>query len=118
MNATAPDIVRALVDLSKTVPNGEKLLREVRDLLSRQMRGGGTLNVTLMTTSGDETALASAVSAMIAQKTGKDVTLTQSKNPQLIGGAVLKIGDEQIDLSVRGALNDIESQLKASPVSA
>ncbi len=113
MNATAPDIVRALIDLSKSVPNGQKLLREVRDLLSRQVRGDETLNVVLMTPSGDESALASSVSAMITQKTGKTVTLTQSKNPALIGGAVLKIGDEQIDLSVRGALTSLQDTLFA-----
>ncbi|MSR87269.1 hypothetical protein EXS70_03810 [Candidatus Peribacteria bacterium] len=117
MNASAADIVQALVEMSKTMPAGEKLLREVCDLLKHHLRTGDeALAVTLVTTSGNEAALAAAVTSLVEKKYGRTVELTQRANPSLIGGAVLQIGDEQIDLSLRGSLNDLEMKMRSSPV--
>lgn len=118
MNASASDIVRALVELSNAAPGGRQLLRDVRNLLSDEIKDGGTLNVTLVTASGSEPALAASVSALVEKKYGRTVQLTQRKQASLIGGAVLQIGDEQIDLSVRGALNGLETTLQSSSLSA
>ena len=116
MNATAADIVRALQDLCTTAPHGQKLLREIRDLLSRELSGSGMMSVTLMTPSGNEPELVASVGAMLQKKYGQTAEITQRKNPALIGGAVLQIGDEQIDLSVRGAFNDLEIKMRVLPI--
>lgn len=116
MTAThAADIVRALVELCRSAPDGEKLLRAVRDELNRHVRGDSdTLSVILMTVSGAEPALATSITALLEKKYGRKVQLTQRANASLIGGAVLQIGDEQIDLSVRGSLNGLQEKLTSS----
>lgn len=117
MNSDASSVVRALVDLSKTMPNGESLLREVRDELSKHLHGTQeTLSVTLITPSGSEPALLSSVRSMLEKKSGRPVEIQERRNSSLLGGAVLQIGDQQIDLSIRGALNDLESSLRGSSV--
>ena len=118
MNADAADIVRALIELSAAHPHSSQLLRDVRDLLNREVRDGGTLRVTLTTPSGEEPALALSVAALIKKHNHRDVQVSQRRDRSLIGGAVLQIGDEQIDLSVRGALIDLEMKLKGSPIAS
>jgi F0F1-type ATP synthase delta subunit len=39
------------------------------------------------------------------------VSIVESKDPSLIGGAVVTFGDEQIDMSVRSALNQAAHSL-------
>lgn len=85
-------------------------------MLSREVRGDASVTVTLTTPSGDEPALAASVTALLEKKLGKSVQLTQRGNPGLIGGAVVQIGDEQIDLSVRGALNDLDANLRSAAI--
>ncbi len=116
MNADAADIVRALVELSGKHPRGKELLRDVRDLLTGEVRDAGTLTVTLTTPSGDEPGLAASVTEMLKKKYNRGVQIHQRRDRSLIGGAVLQIGDEQIDLSVRGALGELEAKLRGSPV--
>jgi F-type H+-transporting ATPase subunit delta len=111
MSSEAADIVRALLDLSKT-HGGEALLRQVRDALNAEL-GGDTLDVTLMSPSGHEPDLVKAVHDMLKKKYNRDVRITEQKNPSLIGGAILRIGDEEIDLSVRGALSTLELQMRS-----
>jgi F-type H+-transporting ATPase subunit delta len=51
------------------------------------------------------------LTAKVAQISGKKAVLTEKINEQLIGGYVLKIGDTQIDTSVRKRLADLRVQL-------
>lgn len=45
--------------------------------------------------------------AMVAKSTGKTVQLEEKIDPKLIGGYVLRIGDTQVDASIRNQLNEI-----------
>lgn len=115
MNADAADIVRALVELSGTVPHGEALLRDVRDQLSKHVQGSEeTLTVTLVTPTGQEPDLAASIRSLLEKKSGRPVEIRERKNAALLGGAVLQIGDQQIDLSIRGSLNTLEMKLRGS----
>ncbi len=117
MNADATDIVRALVELSATVPHGESLLRDVRDALSRHLHSTEeSLSVTLITTTGQEPQLLAAVHALLEKHYHRPIEIRERRNSSLIGGAVLQIGDQQIDLSVRGSLNNLEAKLRGSAV--
>ncbi len=51
------------------------------------------------------------LTAKVSQISGKKAVLTEKINEQLIGGYVLKIGDTQIDTSVRKRLADLCVQL-------
>ena len=49
--------------------------------------------------------------AAIRDRVGKDCHVESSVDDQLIGGAVIRIGDAVIDLSMRGRLAALEQQL-------
>ncbi|MEY2793964.1 MAG: hypothetical protein RJA76_1956 [Bacteroidota bacterium] len=50
--------------------------------------------------------------AQIVQKhTGKEVELIEKVDPTLIGGFILRVGDQQIDDSIRRKLNDLKVSL-------
>lgn len=44
----------------------------------------------------------------VAQATGRTVHLHERLDPRLIGGYVLRVGDQQVDTSVRTRLNDLK----------
>lgn len=46
--------------------------------------------------------------ALVANATGKNVNLKEKVNADLIGGYVLRVGDKQVDTSVRKKLNDLK----------
>lgn len=48
---------------------------------------------------------------LVAKATGRTVQLTESTDESLIGGYVLKVGDSQIDTSIRRKLNDLKLSL-------
>jgi F-type H+-transporting ATPase subunit delta len=57
----------------------------------------------------EETAVRSRVEAM----TGREVRLSTEVDPELIGGLVVRVGDQWIDASVRGRLERLRDQLAA-----
>jgi len=48
---------------------------------------------------------------VVADSTGKTVELEEKVNEKLIGGYVLRVGDRQIDASIRKGLNDLKLSL-------
>lgn len=81
-----------------------KTTAEVSAGFGSHMRGDGTIHVTIVTPSGDAGSLRESVASMLRQKFNRSVDVTERKDPSLIGGAIITFGDEQIDMSVRGAL--------------
>ena len=55
-----------------------------------------------------QTALAEALS----KKKGKQVKLKTRVNPDLLGGLVVTMGDQMIDMSLKGRLKEIQENLK------
>ena len=53
-----------------------------------------------------------AIAQRIAEQTGKQVELELEVDPSLIGGAVIRIGDQLIDGSTRRRLRDLHQQLQ------
>ncbi len=56
---------------------------------------------------------AEAVGSRVQAMTGKQVRLTTAVDPDLIGGLVVRVGDQWIDASVRGRLERLRDQLVA-----
>jgi F-type H+-transporting ATPase subunit delta len=52
---------------------------------------------------------------MVKVKTGNQVELQTKIDPRLIGGFVIKIGDQQIDASVSRQLSDFRKEFKDNP---
>jgi F-type H+-transporting ATPase subunit delta len=42
---------------------------------------------------------------------GDDAKITFSKDPKMMGGLTIKVGDETLDLSIRGKVNKLVNQL-------
>ena len=51
------------------------------------------------------------IAQAVASRFGRDCELEARTKPELIGGAVIKIGDSVIDLSLRGRLRALEQRL-------
>src|SRR5438067_2267484 len=103
MKITAQDITRALVDLSRTLPDGDAFLREVRDGLSKHVgEENKPIRVTIVTPTGDAGSLKETVQKLLKDRSGRAVEIEEQADPSLIGGAVVTFDDEQIDMSVRG----------------
>lgn len=58
----------------------------------------------------DETTLA-RLAAELTKVTGKNVQLLQKTDPAILGGVVIKVGEQIIDSSLRRKLDQMQSQL-------
>jgi F0F1-type ATP synthase delta subunit len=118
MKTTARDIVRAAVEAAVEELKKHGLDDDVRKLprLFGEVLGGakGLVSATLVTPTGDAGAAKAAVLAVLEEKFGPSVQLTERADPKLIGGAVLLIGDKRIDMSVQGALQEAASALRGT----
>lgn len=69
----------------------------------------GIERATVITTTPLTDELRAKFKAMVSKKTGSQlVDLTEKVNPNIIGGYVLKLGDQQVDASVRSQLNALK----------
>lgn len=116
MKLSAADIVRALLELSRTMPDGAGFLKQIRDGLEQHV-SDEIVTVTLTTPTGSAGALGVQVQAALEQKLGKKVELIEQADASLIGGAIVQYGDQQIDLSLRGNLREVETRLKTRSAS-
>lgn len=53
-----------------------------------------------------------ALAAKLKEREGKDVTLSATVDPAILGGLVVKIGSTQIDSSIRTRLNSLANAMK------
>jgi F-type H+-transporting ATPase subunit delta len=51
----------------------------------------------------------------VAQQTGKIIQLEEKVDPDLIGGFVLRVGDIQVDDSIRTNLRNLKNKFKENP---
>ncbi|MGE0025883.1 MAG: ATP synthase F1 subunit delta [Thermoleophilia bacterium] len=54
----------------------------------------------------------------LSRKTGRSVDLTESVDPEIVGGLVLRIGGAVVDGSVRHRIEELRAALNAAPVDA
>jgi F-type H+-transporting ATPase subunit delta len=80
------------------------------------LRGIQTASVTTATPLSPE--LRAHVERLVTDQTGGQVLLQEQIDPSLIGGFILRIGDRQIDDSVRTRLNRLRSTFKENPYQA
>ena len=53
-----------------------------------------------------------SIAAVLKNKLGRDIRITSSEEPALIGGVVIRAGDMVIDSSVQGQLNKLANELE------
>ena len=52
-----------------------------------------------------------SIEAKLRSSYGKDANIYFSKDPKMMGGLSIKVGDETLDLSIRGKVNKLVNQL-------
>lgn len=91
-----------------TKKSRESIMYAIADEFIRQYNDlKGIQKAQVITTQPLTDELRKQFTNMVAKATGKTVQLEESVDPKLIGGYVLRIGDRQVDASIRSQLNDL-----------
>ncbi|MCE5359652.1 F0F1 ATP synthase subunit delta [Candidatus Igneacidithiobacillus taiwanensis] len=100
----------------------ELLIRNDRWLLAREIanlfrdalrRAKGELDVLVTSAFAlDDAQKAAVVAAMERRHPGMRITLREEIDPELLGGLLIQAGDESIDASVRGQLQQLAQNLR------
>ena len=72
----------------------------------------GELSATVTSAHALSTAQVSAIAAKLKAREGKDVKLTATVDPEILGGLIVRIGSTQIDSSIRTRLNTLANAMK------
>jgi F-type H+-transporting ATPase subunit delta len=117
LEASLPSTVQPeLRNLAKllVVRNRTDLIPQIREIFEDQVRTERGITVAQVTTSepltADEEAL---VREKLAAMTGNTIEITSTVDPDIIGGIVVRIGDQVIDGSVRNKLERMRTRLVA-----
>jgi ATP synthase F1 delta subunit len=96
------------------VRNRTNLIPQIREIFEDQVRAERGITVAQVTTAEplttDEEAL---VREKLTALTGNTIEITSTVDPDLIGGIVVRIGDQVIDGSVRNKLERMRTRLVA-----
>tara|TARA_B110000444_G_C18755375_1_gene554853 strand:- start:531 stop:1064 length:534 start_codon:yes stop_codon:yes gene_type:complete len=89
-----------------------QLVQEVSELFnSRCAEMAGLVNIEVTSAFDLTSEESSQIKLAIGNRLGKNCQIAGKTDVSLIGGAVIKIGDSVIDLSLRGRLATLESEL-------
>ena len=72
----------------------------------------GELNATVTSAHALDARQIDAIAAKLKAREGKDVKLTATVDPEILGGLIVRIGSTQIDSSIRTRLNTLASAMK------
>ncbi len=72
----------------------------------------GELNATVTSAHALSADQISAIAAKLKAREGKDVKLTATVDPEILGGLIVRIGSTQIDSSIRTRLNTLANAMK------
>jgi F-type H+-transporting ATPase subunit delta len=75
-------------------------------------RERGVLDVDVATAFPLDEAQQQSIAAVLKNKLGRDIRITSSEEPALIGGVVIRAGDLVIDNSVQGQLTKLANELE------
>jgi F-type H+-transporting ATPase subunit delta len=95
-----------LTELDDTIEVLSELVRESEKQLQVEL-------TTAVPVGNDEADL---LRDRLAEASGKDVTLSRRVDPAVVGGIVLRIGDNLIDASVRGRLDGLRLALRQARI--
>ncbi len=117
LEASLPSTVQPeLRNLAKllVVRNRTNLIPQIREIFEDQVRTERGITVAQVTTAEPLTAEEEAlVREKLTAMTGNTIEITSTVDPDLIGGIVVRIGDQVIDGSVRNKLERMRTRLVA-----
>lgn len=89
----------------------ESQLRYIASNFVAQYKAGKGINTATVRTASKLLPDAFAkIEAIVKQQTGGEIELKEIVDPELIGGFVLRIGDQQLDTSILSELNDLRGE--------
>jgi F-type H+-transporting ATPase subunit delta len=99
-----------------TQKNREAILASVATEFEKQYNTLKGIQIAHVTTAVPLTpVLRAQLNQKVAQQTGKTIQLQENVDPDLIGGLILRIGDIQVDDSIRTNLRNLKSKFKENP---
>lgn len=99
-----------------TQKNREAVLASVATEFEKQYNELKGIAIAHVTTAVPLTpVLRAQINQKVAQQTGKTIQLQENVDPSLIGGLILRIGDIQLDDSIRTNLRNLKSKFKENP---
>jgi F-type H+-transporting ATPase subunit delta len=117
LEASLPSTVQPeLRNLAKllVVRDRTNLIPQIREIFEDQVRAERGISVAQVTTAEPLTADEEAmVREQLAKMTGNTIEITSTIDPDIIGGIVVRIGDQVIDGSVRNKLERMRTRLVA-----
>jgi len=117
LEASLPSTVQPeLRNLAKllVVRDRTNLIPQIREIFEDQVRAERGITVAQVTTSEPLTAEEETlVREKLAAMTGNTIEITATVDPDIIGGIVVRIGDQVIDGSVRNKLERMRTRLVA-----
>ena len=106
--AEEQNLVRLLADNGRLLIAAE-IAQRYESLKNRER---GVLDVDVTTAFPLDDAQQKSIAAVLKNKLGRDVRITSSDMPALIGGIVIRAGDLVIDGSVQGQLTKLANELE------
>lgn len=87
-------------------------LPEIADLFEASLAAAeGRVDVEVIAAYSLEENQEGAISAAMAKRLGKKISISAAEQEALIGGAIIRAGDSVIDASIRGRLNELKNEL-------
>ncbi|MDX5419468.1 MAG: ATP synthase F1 subunit delta [Hymenobacteraceae bacterium] len=96
--------------------NRESLLESIADSFQKQYNElKGIEMAEVISAVPLSPSMRNEIGKKLVAETGKQIQLKESVDPSLIGGFVLKVGDRQIDSSVKNSLRKLRNKFKDNP---
>jgi F-type H+-transporting ATPase subunit delta len=108
------NFLQVLVDRGRIAELGEI----AQAFAERVARARGLLDVEAVTAVPLPDDLRARIVELIREKTGSEVELTETVDPEILGGLVLRIGGIVVEGSVRHRIDELRRELRAAPVEA
>jgi len=101
------NFVRILIDAERL-----QVVPEISELYEAMLaKAEGRVEVHVVSAYDVEDRQEETISAAMAKRLGKKITVISRVNDQLIGGAIIRAGDSVIDASIRGRLTQLRNEL-------
>jgi ATP synthase F1 delta subunit len=112
----AHPLVRNFLQLLLDRGRIEDLPEIAEAVADRVARAQGRLEVTAVTAVPLTDDLRQRIIARVRQETGSEVDLSETVDPEIVGGLVLRVGQSVVDGSVRHRIEELRERLRAAPV--
>jgi len=86
----------------------------VRDYIDLYRNEKGIKKSVITSVKGLDDKTRDSIIAFIKKNFNTEVDIEEQVNPELIGGIILRVGDQQLDMSIAGKLQRIEREFKNS----